>query len=282
MYTNNTRDRNPIMNLYLESIGEKLLLSAEEEVELGKRVSQGDREAEKKLVEANLRLVISIAKRYVNRGLELEDLVQEGNMGLMTAARKFDYTKGFKFSTYATWWIRQAISRALAEKSRTIRLPVRSFEAMQRIQKFQYRILAERGTEPTVEEIASKFGVSPEMVTVLQSMIHDPLSLETPIGEEENVQLKEFVADPGSDIAFQIVEQHARRQAVEQILSTLSARQRDIIRLRFGLGRFEPKTLEEVARLYGLTRERIRQIESGAMQKLRLNAFVDYATLTDE
>lgn len=270
------------MNLYLESIGEKLLLSAEEEVELGKRVSQGDREAEKKLVEANLRLVISIAKRYANRGLELEDLVQEGNMGLMTAARKFDYTKGFKFSTYATWWIRQAISRALAEKSRTIRLPIRSFEAMQRIQKFQYRILAERGTEPTVEEIASKFGVSPEMVTVLQSMIHDPLSLETPIGEEENVQLKEFVADPGSDIAFQIVEQHARRQAVEQMLSTLSARQRDIIRLRFGLGRFEPKTLEEVARLYGLTRERIRQIESGAMQKLRLNAFVDYATLTDE
>ncbi len=257
------------VKMYLKDIGKVPLLTSEEETELAKRMLEGDEDAKRKLSEANLRLVVSIAKRYVGRGMLFLDLIQEGNLGLMKAVEKFDYTKGFKFSTYATWWIRQAITRAIADQARTIRIPVHMVETINRQVRAQRALLQDLGREPTPQEIADYMGIPVEKVVEIQKIAQDPVSLETPIGEEEDSHLVDFIEDtkaaPPSDVAAQSM----LREQLIQALHKLTPREEKVIRLRYGLDDGKQRTLEEVGREFNVTRERIRQIEAKALRKLR-------------
>ncbi|MFJ6578260.1 RNA polymerase sigma factor [Streptomyces sp. NPDC091368] len=287
---------------YLREIGRIPLLSAEEEVDLARRVEAGlfaeekltgtpdldsrlahdldrlvvlGRIAKRKLIEANLRLVVSVAKRYVGRGLTMLDLVQEGNLGLIRAVEKFDYARGYKFSTYATWWIRQAMSRALADQARTIRVPVHVVELINRVIRVQRRMLQERGYEPTAEEVAAQLDLAPERVGEVLRLAQEPVSLHAPVGEEEDVALGDLIEDgdaasPVESAAFLLLRRH-----LEDVLSTLGERERKVVQLRYGLDDGRPRTLEEIGRIFGVTRERIRQIESKTLNKLRDHAYAD-------
>lgn len=257
------------VKMYLKDIGKVPLLTPEKEVELAKRMEQGDEEAKAILSEANLRLVVSIAKRYVGRGMQFLDLIQEGNLGLMKAVEKFDYTKGFKFSTYATWWIRQAITRAIADQARTIRIPVHMVETINKQVRATRQLLQKLGREPLPEEIAEYLGTSVERVREIQKIAQDPVSLETPIGEEEDSHLGDFIPDedvpaPAEAAAFSMLKE----QLVE-VLDTLTEREQKVLKLRFGLDDGRARTLEEVGKEFDVTRERIRQIEAKALRKLR-------------
>lgn len=257
------------VRMYLKEIGRVPLLSSDEEVELAKRMENGSEEAKRRLVEANLRLVVSIAKRYVGRGMLFLDLIQEGNLGLMKAVEKFDYRKGYKFSTYATWWIRQAITRAIADQARTIRIPVHMVETINKLIRITRQLLQELGREPTPEEIAAEMGVAVERVHEIHKIAQEPVSLETPIGEEEDSHLGDFIPDedapaPADAAAFTLL-----REQLDEVLSTLTTREQKVLRLRFGLEDGRPRTLEEVGQEFGVTRERIRQIEAKALRKLR-------------
>ncbi len=257
------------VKMYLKDIGRVPLLSAEEEVELAKRMQEEDEAAKKRLSEANLRLVVSIAKRYVGRGMLFLDLIQEGNLGLMKAVEKFDYQKGFKFSTYATWWIRQSITRAIADQARTIRIPVHMVETINKLTRVQRVLLQELGREPSPEEIAEKMGVTEERVREIQKIAQDPVSLETPIGEEEDSHLGDFIEDektttPSDSVAFTML-----KEQLLGVLDTLTPREEKVLRLRYGIDDGKPSTLEEVGREFNVTRERIRQIEAKALRKLR-------------
>ncbi|WP_455755360.1 sigma-70 family RNA polymerase sigma factor [Streptomyces zaomyceticus] len=287
---------------YLREIGRIPLLSAEEEVDLARRVEAGlfaeeklantpdldsrlagdldrlvvlGRIAKRKLIEANLRLVVSVAKRYVGRGLTMLDLVQEGNLGLIRAVEKFDYARGYKFSTYATWWIRQAMSRALADQARTIRVPVHVVELINRVIRVQRRMLQERGCEPTAEEVAAQLDLAPERVGEVLRLAQEPVSLHAPVGEEDDVALGDLIEDgdaasPVESAAFLLLRRH-----LEDVLSTLGERERKVVQLRYGLDDGRPRTLEEIGRIFGVTRERIRQIESKTLGKLRDHAYAD-------
>ena len=282
--------------MYLKEIGKVPLLTGEQEVTLAKRIEAGlhaadqleqlddpsieaqtslgavvtDGEmAKKQLTEANLRLVVSIAKRYVGRGMALLDLVQEGNLGLIRAVEKFDYTKGFKFSTYATWWIRQAITRAIADQARTIRIPVHMVETMNKVLRVQRQMLQELGREPTVEEVAAKVELTPDRVRDIQRISLEPVSLETPVGEEDDSSLGDFVEDPSAIAPATAAARAMLTEAIEEALEELNDREREVVRLRFGLDDGQVRTLEEVGKEFGVTRERIRQIESKTLAKLR-------------
>ena len=257
------------VRMYLKEIGKVPLLTAEEEVDLAKRMADGDEEAKKRLAEANLRLVVSIAKRYVGRGMLFLDLIQEGNLGLIKAVEKFDYHKGFKFSTYATWWIRQAITRAIADQARTIRIPVHMVETINRLVRTSRQLLQELGREPTTEEIAARLDLPVERVSEIMKMSQEPVSLETPIGEEEDSHLGDFIQDdnvlvPQDAAAFTLLHEQ-----LMEVLLTLTEREQKVLRLRFGLDDGRPRTLEEVGKQFNVTRERIRQIEAKALRKLR-------------
>ena len=257
------------IRMYLKEIGKIPLLSTEEEIELAKRMEKGDEEARKKLAEANLRLVVSIAKRYAGRGMQFLDLIQEGNLGLIKAVEKFDYRKGYKFSTYATWWIRQAITRAIADQARTIRIPVHMVETLNRLIRTSRQMVQELGREPTPEELAKKLDMPVERVREIKKISQDPVSLETPIGEEEDSHLGDFIQDdnvmvPADQATFTLLHE----QLMES-LETLTEREQQVLRLRFGLDDGRPRTLEEVGRVFHVTRERIRQIEAKALRKLR-------------
>ncbi len=254
---------------YLKEIGSIPLLTQEQEQDLAKRKSEGDAEAGKKLVEANLRLVVSIAKRYTGRGMSLLDLVQEGNIGLMKAVEKFDYTKGYRLSTYATWWVKQSVTRALADQSRTIRLPVHMVEAVNRIRKAQRALAVKLGREPSNEEIGKEVGMSEKRVTELMQSSGDTVSLETPVGDEDGSNLGDFVADDSNASTEEKAESVFLREEIEQMLQGLNPREREVIILRFGLESGHPLTLEEVGKRFKVTRERIRQIETAALRKLR-------------
>lgn len=304
------RDRRPdtsgpssdLFRQYLREIGRIPLLSAAEEVELARRVEAGlfaeeklsvhhdldtrlaldldrlvvlGRMAKRRLIEANLRLVVSVAKRYIGRGLTMLDLVQEGNLGLIRAVEKFDYARGYKFSTYATWWIRQAMSRALADQARTIRVPVHVVELINRVVRVQRRMLQERGSEPTAEEVAAYLDLSEERVSEVLRLAQEPVSLHAPVGEEDDVALGDLIEDgdaasPVESAAFLLLREH-----LEAVLSTLGERERKVVQLRYGLVDGRPRTLEEIGRIFGVTRERIRQIESKTLNKLRDHAFAD-------
>ncbi|MFF1463813.1 RNA polymerase sigma factor [Streptomyces sp. NPDC058330] len=287
---------------YLREIGRIPLLGAADEVELARRVEAGlfaeerlaatpdpdtrlaqdlgrlvvqGRMAERRLIEANLRLVVSVAKRYAGRGLTMLDLVQEGNLGLIRAVEKFDYTRGYKFSTYATWWIRQAMSRALADQARTIRVPVHVVELINRVVRMQRRLLQERGHEPSAEEVAAQLGLTPERVGTILRLAQEPVSLHAPVGEEDDVAFGDLIEDgdapsPVESAAFLLLREH-----LEAVLSTLGERERKVVQLRYGLDDGRPRTLEEIGRLFGVTRERIRQIESKTLARLRDHAFAD-------
>ncbi|MGB9681472.1 MAG: RNA polymerase sigma factor RpoD [bacterium] len=258
------------VRLYLREIGKVPLLTPEEEVELAKRIKEDkDPEAKKRLIDANLRLVVSIAKKYIGRGLSLLDLIQEGNLGLMRAVEKFDYRKGYKFSTYATWWIRQAITRAIADQARTIRIPVHMIETINRLVKHSRQLLQELGREPTIEEIAERMGVTPEKIEEIIRTAQEPISLETPIGEEEDSRLGDLLEDTTTVAPADTASQHLLSEDIQEILEGLSPREREIIILRFGLGGERAHTLEEVGKHFNVTRERIRQIEAKALRKLR-------------
>ena len=254
---------------YLKEIGSIPLLTQEQEQDLAKRKSEGDAEAGKKLVEANLRLVVSIAKRYTGRGMSFLDLVQEGNIGLMKAVEKFDYTKGYRLSTYATWWVKQSVTRALADQSRTIRLPVHMVEAVNRIRKTQRALAVKLGREPSNEEIGKEVGMSEKRVTELMQSSGDTVSLETPVGDEDGSNLGDFVADDSNASTEEKAESVFLREEIEQMLQGLNPREREVIILRFGLESGHPLTLEEVGKRFKVTRERIRQIETAALRKLR-------------
>ncbi len=257
------------VRMYLKEIGKVPLLSADEETELAKRMEQGDEMAKKRLAEANLRLVVSIAKRYVGRGMLFLDLIQEGNLGLIKAVEKFDYRKGYKFSTYATWWIRQAITRAIADQARTIRIPVHMVETINKLVRVSRQLLQELGREPTPEEISAEMKVPVERVREILKISQEPVSLETPIGEEEDSHLGDFIQDdnvphPAEAAAFTLLQEQ-----LEQVLVTLTDREQKVLRLRFGLDDGRARTLEEVGKEFNVTRERIRQIEAKALRKLR-------------
>ena len=257
------------VRMYLKEIGKVPLLSAEEEVELAKRMENGDQEAKNKLAEANLRLVVSIAKRYVGRGMLFLDLIQEGNLGLMKAVEKFDYHKGYKFSTYATWWIRQAITRAIADQARTIRIPVHMVETINRLSRISRQLQQELGRDPTVEELAKAMNMEPDRIVEIQNIAQDPVSLETPVGEEEDSHLGDFIADTESLAPMDAASRNLMREQLRDVLETLSPREQRVIVLRFGLDDGNARTLEEVGREFHVTRERIRQIEAKALRKLK-------------
>lgn len=287
---------NDPVRMYLKEIGKVPLLTAEQEVELAKKIEAREKaleklnsgkelspkeidrlkkiereglEAKKKLVEANLRLVVSIAKRYVGRGMLFLDLIQEGNLGLIRAVEKFDYSKGYKFSTYATWWIRQAITRAIADQARTIRIPVHMVETINKLVRVQRQLLQDLGREPTPEEIAEEMEISPEKVREILKVSQEPVSLETPIGEEEDSHLGDFIEDHRAEVPGEAAATKLLREQLEEVLDDLSTREKRVIQLRFGLIDGQPRTLEEVGRVFGVTRERIRQIESKTLAKLR-------------
>ena len=254
---------------YLKTIGQVRLLTMEEEQKIAKRISEGDPEAKKELIEANLRLVVSIAKKYVGRGLPLLDLIQEGNIGLMKAVDKFEYEKGFKFSTYATWWIRQAITRAIADQARTIRIPVHMVETINKLIRVSRQLLQELGREPTPEEIAAEMNMPVERVREILKISQEPVSLETPIGEEEDSHLGDFIQDDNVEVPADAATYTLLHEQLMEVLSTLTEREQKVLRLRFGLDDGRPRTLEEVGRQFNVTRERIRQIEAKALRKLR-------------
>ena len=257
------------VKMYLKDIGQVPLLTSEEEKELAERMSQGDEEAKKRLSEANLRLVVSIAKRYVGRGMQFLDLIQEGNLGLMKAVDKFDHTKGFKFSTYATWWIRQSITRAIADQARTIRIPVHMVETINKTGRVVRQLMQTLGREPTPAEIAKEMGVPEEKVIEIQKIAQDPVSLETPIGEEEDSHLGDFIEDNSAASPAEKAESRMLREQLLQVLDTLTPRENEVLLMRYGLRDGRPKTLEEVGKEFNVTRERIRQIEAKALRKLR-------------
>ena len=257
------------VRMYLKEIGKVPLLSAEEEIELALRMEQGDEEAKKKLAEANLRLVVSIAKRYVGRGMLFLDLIQEGNLGLIKAVEKFDYRKGFKFSTYATWWIRQAITRAIADQARTIRIPVHMVETINKLIRVSRQLLQELGREPTPEEIAEEMKMPVERVREILKISQEPVSLETPIGEEEDSHLGDFIQDDNVPVPVDAAAYTLLREQLEEVLDTLTDREKKVLSLRFGLEDGRGRTLEEVGKEFNVTRERIRQIEAKALRKLR-------------
>ncbi len=257
------------VRLYLKEIGRVPLLTTEREHELAERMAAGDVEAKKALVEANLRLVVSIAKRYVGRGMFFLDLIQEGNLGLMKAVDKFDYTKGYKFSTYATWWIRQAITRAIADQARTIRIPVHMVETIHKVSRYSRQMLQELGREATAEEIGEKMGMTADKVREIMKIAQDPVSLETPIGEEEDSHLGDFIQDEDTPAPADAASQTILREVIERELHTLTPREEHVIKLRFGLYDGRTRTLEEVGKEFNITRERIRQIEAKALRKLR-------------
>ena len=257
------------VKMYLKDIGKVDLLTPEQETELAKKMTEGDQNARRLLSEANLRLVVSIAKRYMGRGMQFLDLIQEGNIGLMRAVEKFDYQKGYKFSTYATWWIRQAITRAIADQARTIRIPVHMVETINRQIRVSRKLLQDLGREPTLEEIAQEMGVPEERVREIQKIAQDPVSLETPIGEEEDSHLYDFIEDEGSAAPQEAVSFTMLKEQLIGVLDTLTPREEKVLRLRYGLDDGRPRTLEEVGREFTVTRERIRQIEAKALRKLR-------------
>lgn len=257
------------VRMYLKEIGRVPLLRAEEEVELAKRMQDGDEEAKNQLAEANLRLVVSIAKRYVGRGMLFLDLIQEGNLGLLKAVEKFDYRKGFKFSTYATWWIRQAITRAIADQARTIRIPVHMVETINKLVRVSRQLLQELGTDPTPEQIGEVMELTPERVREIQKVAQEPVSLETPIGEEEDSHLGDFIEDEDAPAPDEAASYILLKEQLEEVLETLTPREEKVLRLRFGLDDGRSRTLEEVGQEFGVTRERIRQIEAKALRKLR-------------
>lgn len=257
------------VRMYLKEIGQIPLLDMDTETELARRMYDGDEDAKNRLVESNLRLVVSIAKRYMGKGMVLLDLIQEGNLGLMKAVEKFDYTKGYKFSTYATWWIRQAISRAIADQSRTIRIPVHMVETIHKVSKSQRQLLQEYGREATSEEIAADIGMNPEKVREIMKISQDPVSLETPIGEADDSHLSDFIPDDDTPTPVDEASYHILREQLGEVLHTLTPREEMVLKLRFGLVDGRTRTLEEVGQEFDITRERIRQIEAKALRKLR-------------
>ena len=257
------------VKVYLKDIGKVPLLSSEEEVDLAIRISNGDIAARQRLSEANLRLVVSIAKRYLGRGMQFLDLIQEGNLGLIKAVDKFDYTKGFKFSTYATWWIRQAITRAIADQARTIRIPVHMVETINKVKKTSSQLLHKNGRDPTAEEIAKELGMSVDKVRDIMRVAQEPVSLETPIGEEEDSHLGDFIPDDDAPAPADAASMMLLKEQLDEVLKTLQPREAQVLRLRFGLEGGHPHTLEEVGAEFNVTRERIRQIEAKALRKLR-------------
>ena len=257
------------VRMYLKDIGKIPLLTPERETWLAERIAEGDEAAKNELVEANLRLVVSIAKKYVGKGMYFLDLIQEGNLGLIKAVEKFDHTKGYKFSTYATWWIRQAITRAIADQARTIRIPVHMVETIHRVSRTSRQLLQEYGREPTIEEIAEKLGMSAEKVREIMKAAQDPVSLETPIGEEDDSHLGDFIQDDSTPTPAEAVSSQLLKEQLNKVLHTLTPREEQVIKLRFGLDDGRTRTLEEVGREFNITRERIRQIEAKALRKLR-------------
>ena len=257
------------VRMYLKEIGKVPLLSADEEIELAKRMSDGDEDAKKRLAEANLRLVVSIAKRYVGRGMLFLDLIQEGNLGLIKAVEKFDYQKGFKFSTYATWWIRQAITRAIADQARTIRIPVHMVETINKLIRVSRQLLQELGREPSPEEIAEELDMPVERVREILKISQEPVSLETPIGEEEDSHLGDFIQDDNVPVPAEAAAATLLKEQLNEVLETLTDREQKVLRLRFGMNDGRARTLEEVGKEFDVTRERIRQIEAKALRKLR-------------
>lgn len=260
---------NDPVRMYLKEIGRVDLLSAEDEIKLANRIEGGDEEAKRRLAEANLRLVVSIAKRYVGRGMLFLDLIQEGNMGLIKAVEKFDYRKGFKFSTYATWWIRQAITRAIADQARTIRIPVHMVETINKLIRVQRQLLQDLGREPTPEEIGEDMDLTPDKVREILKIAQEPVSLETPIGEEDDSHLGDFIEDQDATSPSEHAAYELLKEQLEDVLDTLTDREENVLRLRFGLDDGRTRTLEEVGKVFGVTRERIRQIEAKALRKLR-------------
>jgi RNA polymerase primary sigma factor len=276
-----TSSTDPV-RLYLKAIGKVALLTAEEEVSLARRIERRDMAAKRKLIEANLRLVVSVARRYLGHGMLLLDLIQEGNLGLIRAVEKFDYRRGYKFSTYATWWIRQAISRAVADQARTIRVPVHMVEQINRLMRVQRQLLQDMGREPTPEEVAAEMGTTPQKVREILRISQGPVSLETPVGDEGNSQLADFIEDDDAVEPLEAVSEVMRQEGLNAVLSGLPQRERKVIELRFGLSDEHPRTLEEVSQKFGVTRERIRQIENKTLAKLqsyrdsqRLREFLD-------
>ena len=257
------------VRMYLKEIGKVPLLSADEEIEYAKRMEEGDEEAKKRLAEANLRLVVSIAKRYVGRGMQFLDLIQEGNLGLIKAVEKYDYRKGFKFSTYATWWIRQAITRAIADQALTIRIPVHMVETINKLVRVQRQLLQELGREPSPEEIAENMDIPVERVREIQKISQEPVSLETPIGEEEDSHLGDFIQDDNVPVPAEAAASTLLKEQLVEVLGTLTEREQKVLRLRFGMDDGRARTLEEVGKEFNVTRERIRQIEAKALRKLR-------------